>query len=243
MGGEKRMEWKRGEGLEAAAEDSSTMRNRWSYAFNNTVRVNVCSLKTLLQTRLNDQSWSLLFFGSDDNTLRFSFLHSDLFCKAYPLSPLLLWSILPSLRPCSGFHRGECVWDGIAGGPTGKEGFSLARKNQLTVVKCGVECYETISWQAVFSPTHLEAKSHSLKPHIQRWWHPWLLLMPLTQLGLYLAPVCKLLLHNWLAGALFLTGLHNLFYKKQGFRVWLRVTTQRTWSVFCSKRINILSTC
>lgn len=92
----------------------------------------VCFLKTLLLTHLDDRSCSPLYFGSDYTILK-GFPPCSRTCFSEPsFPPSLPSSIHPSVsslaRPCSGLHRGECVWDGVAAGLTGKQRFSPASK-------------------------------------------------------------------------------------------------------------------
>lgn len=61
------------------------------------------------------------------------FLFSDLFFRA--LTPSSFLSLLPSPQACSGLHRGECVWDGVDLGLTGKETFSLASKTSSRLLR------------------------------------------------------------------------------------------------------------
>lgn len=99
------------------------------------VCVRVCfPLKLYCEHIWMTEAASPLYFGSGDTTLkRFSSSRSGLFFRAFPSSirPSVRPSFLPSLplaRPSSGLHRGECVWDGVAVGLTGKQRFSLASK-------------------------------------------------------------------------------------------------------------------
>lgn len=113
----------------------------------------------------NTFGWPKLYFGNDgSSTQRFSSLQSDLFFRAFP--SLIHPSVHPSsslARPSSGLHRGERVWDGVAEGLTGKQRFSPASITSSQLSRVEPSCYETISWQAVFSLAHwIEARSHSL---------------------------------------------------------------------------------
>lgn len=161
-----------------SSEDSSTMRNRWLCSFSYTICAHVyvreCVPRTLLLTHLDDRSCSLLHLGSDDTILkRFSSLRSDMFFSAYPPSfpssthPSIHVSFFFSARPCSGLHRGERVWDGVAVGLTGKQQFSPASKtsSQLSRVVPNVmkRCLGRL-----FSPLSTASKQKVIvyKPHI-----------------------------------------------------------------------------
>lgn len=119
----------------SSSKDSSTMRNRWwcSFSYSICVRVHVwvCFLKTLLLTHLDDRSCSPLYFGSSDTILKGfpPYTHRLVFQSHPSVLPSSVHPAFSSLaRPCSGLHRGECVWDGVAVGPTGKQRFSPASK-------------------------------------------------------------------------------------------------------------------
>lgn len=146
-----------------SSEDSATMRNRWpcSFGYAASEHVRVCFLKTLLLTHLDDRSCVLAattaalpgFF-----LLAVRLVFQSLFLPS-PVRP----SPSLSLGPSSGLHRGEREWDGVAVGPAGKQRFSPASTTSSRLSRVEPSCYETISWQAVFSLAHwIEARSHRL---------------------------------------------------------------------------------
>lgn len=97
--------------------------------------------------------------------------------KVFLLAVGLVFQSLPSLlpahpsvlppstlaRPCSGLHRGERVWDGVAVGLTGKQRFSPASKTSSRLSGVVPNVMKQCLGRLFFSPAHwIEARSHSL---------------------------------------------------------------------------------
>lgn len=131
-----------GSSVGSSPEDSTATRNRWwcSSTYMACVREWLCFLTTLLLTHLDERSCGPLCLATMTAALK----------PFPPTTPSFIHPSLSSIAPPSSrLHRGECVWDGVAVGLTGKQRFSPASISSSLL--SGAERYETISWQAVFS--------------------------------------------------------------------------------------------
>lgn len=93
----------------------------------------------------------------------------------FPHPPFLSFA-----RPSSGLHRGECVWDGVAVRPMGKQRFSLASKTSSRLLRV-VPNVTKLELGRLFSPRSTACKQEVIfyKPDIQKRWHLclWLMLL------------------------------------------------------------------